>query len=113
MLTRALILFGLALAQTWRSVEECVGPYWPLDMTDEDQIQLEGLIGECSALRFARPPPTIRLPARLPCPTRFVPSAASLCNATSHTTQGHSKAKAPCGTSHVQLGIYQETCRDD
>ena len=39
----ALILFGLALAQTWCSVEEGVGPYRPLDMTGEDRIQLEGL----------------------------------------------------------------------
>ena len=35
------------------------------------------------ALRFPQPPPRIRLPARPPCPSRLVPSAASQCNALS------------------------------
>ena len=36
--------------------------------------------------------PRIRLPARLPCSSRFVSSAASLCNALSRTTRAHSRA---------------------
>ena len=45
-----------------------------------------------------RATPTIRLPARLLCPSRFTPSVASLCNTPSCTTQDHSNAP---GTSSV------------
>src|SRR4029077_12892618 len=60
----------------------------------------------CAFFRF---PPTIRLPARPPCPSRFVPSAASPC-APSRTTWASSRAKARSGISSVPAGDSQETC---
>jgi hypothetical protein len=44
----------------------------------------EPCIPKRHALRFIRPPPTIRVSARLPCPSRFAPSATSLCHGLSH-----------------------------
>ena len=41
------------------------------------------------ALRFNRPPPRIRLPARPLCPSRFAPSVASPCSAPLPTTRVH------------------------
>ena len=40
-----------------------------------------------ATLRFPQAPPTICLPARPPCPSRFVYTVASLCSALSRTTR--------------------------
>ena len=55
-------------------------------------------------LRPVSNPPTMSLPARPLCPSRFVPTIASPCNAPSRTTLGHSKGKVLCGPSCAPVG---------
>jgi hypothetical protein len=63
---------------------------------------------------FLRPPPTIGLPARPLCPSRFVPAVAIPCSAQAPTTQGHSKAtvfllpfSAPRKETHLNLPLFR------
>jgi hypothetical protein len=53
------------------------------------------------------------LPARLPCPSRFVATVAPPCTVPSRITLDHSKAKALCGISRVPGGDSLAICRCD
>jgi hypothetical protein len=55
---------------------------------------------------FRKYPPTIRLPARLLCPSCFVASVASLCTALSRTSQDHSsRCRWPSFGSWVKFSM--------
>jgi len=56
------------------------------------------------ALWFTLSPSTRSLPARLPCPSRFVSTTASPYNAPSGTTLGYSKDKIQTGPSRLPVG---------
>ena len=47
-----------------------------------------------SPLRLPSPPPRMSLPARLPWPSHFIPTVASLCKAPLRKTLVHFEAKA-------------------
>ena len=55
-------------------------PKRPLARSNSSLLRTREPRASCAVLRF---PPTIRLPARSPCPLQFVPTFASLCNAPS------------------------------
>ena len=64
-------------------------PERPLARSNSSLLRTREPLASCAVLRF---PPTIRRPARPRCPSRFVPTVASPCNAPSHTTLDHSSS---------------------
>jgi hypothetical protein len=63
--------------------------------------------GSCAIVRTS---PTMSLPARPPCPSRFAPFVASPCNAPPHTMLDRSKNKALSGISRVPGGDFRVIC---
>jgi hypothetical protein len=63
------------------------------------------------ALRLLLHPPTIRLPARPPCPSRFAHPVAFRCVVPSPTNAVTLRATAPCGISPSRAGASLAICR--